>query len=91
MNNKSQEKVVHFKAKLYCGSTFGESTEATLNLEGSGVHHSDLAAFVTKAVNCHDDLLEACKLVERAHVGDGVQMSTAVDACLLAIEKASAQ
>lgn len=34
------------------------------------------------------DLLEACKLVERAWGGDGVDMSRAVDACLLAIEKA---
>lgn len=34
------------------------------------------------------ELLEACKLVERAFSGDGVEMSQAVDACLLAIKRA---
>ena len=34
------------------------------------------------------DWLAACKLTERAAVGDGVDMATAVDACLLAIAKA---
>ena len=33
------------------------------------------------------DLLEACELVERAWAGDGVDMSRAVDACLLVIAK----
>ena len=33
------------------------------------------------------DLLAACELTERAWCGDGVDMATAVDACLLAIEK----
>lgn len=34
------------------------------------------------------DLLNACELTERAWCGDGVDMATAVDACLLAIAKA---
>lgn len=34
------------------------------------------------------DLYEACKLVDRAWVGDGVDMSLAVDAVLLALAKA---
>jgi hypothetical protein len=34
-------------------------------------------------------LLEACDLVQRAHVGDGVSMADAVDACLLAIAEAT--
>lgn len=34
-------------------------------------------------------LLEACDLVQRAHVGDGVTMAEAVDACLLAIDEAN--
>jgi hypothetical protein len=33
-------------------------------------------------------LLAACDLVQRAHVGDGVSMAEAVDACLLAIVEA---
>ena len=33
-------------------------------------------------------LLEACKLVERAWVGDGIEMLRAVDECLLAVGKA---
>lgn len=36
-------------------------------------------------------LLEACDLVQRAWVGDGVEMAEAVDACLLAIAKAGGQ
>lgn len=90
MNNTKSQETIHFKAKLYCGSTFGESTEATLNLEGSGIHHSDLAAYVTKAVNCHDDLLEACKAVLTRQdwpVGT-MKIKSQIQA---AIEKASAQ
>ena len=34
------------------------------------------------------DMLDALELVNRAHVGDGVDMATAVDACPLAIDKA---
>ena len=34
-----------------------------------------------------EDLYEACELVDRAWAGDGVDMATAVDACLLAIAK----
>ena len=37
------------------------------------------------------DLLDACELVDRAATGDGVEMSTAVDACLLAIAKAKGE
>jgi hypothetical protein len=33
-------------------------------------------------------LLAACELVQRAWVGDGVEMASAVDACLLAIAQA---
>ena len=43
---------------------------------------------ICQAVNSHNELLEACKLVERAWVGDGISMSTAIDATLLAIAKA---
>ncbi len=35
------------------------------------------------------ELLEACDSVQRAWVGDGVTMAEAVDACLLAIAKAT--
>ena len=34
------------------------------------------------------ELLEACDLVQRAWCGDGVEMSRAVDACLIAIKRA---
>ena len=44
-----------------------------------------------KLIAAAPDLLEACQLVERAYVGDGVNMSVAVDACLLAIKKAGAE
>ena len=57
---------------------------------GEGVTiHTLLPEVIAHTVNCHDDLLSACKLVDRAFCGDGVQMSTAVDACLLAIAKAT--
>ena len=35
------------------------------------------------------EMLEACQLVERAAVGDGVDTSRAIDACLLAIDRAT--
>jgi len=47
------------------------------------------AAPETKAQR--DELLEAAELVERAWVGDGVEMSVAVDACLLAIARAKGE
>lgn len=40
-----------------------------------------------KAINA--ELLDACDMVQRAHVGDGISMAEAVDACLLAISKAT--
>jgi hypothetical protein len=39
----------------------------------------------TESINA--ELREACDLVQRAWVGDGVEMSEAVDACLLALAK----
>lgn len=42
-----------------------------------------------KLIAASPDLLEACKMVERAWTGDGVGMSAAVDLCLLAIAKAT--
>lgn len=41
-----------------------------------------------KLIAAAPDLREACELVQRAWTGDGVDMATAVDACLLAIAKA---
>lgn len=63
------------------GSVLGDAVAFAIDQE--------TADTIVKAVNCHDDLLEACKLVDRAFCGDGVQMSTAVDACLMAIAKAT--
>ena len=51
---------------------------------------------VERDVNAHliaaaPDMYEACQLVDRAWVGDGVDMATAVDAVLLALAKAEGQ
>jgi hypothetical protein len=42
-----------------------------------------------RVMHAGERLLGACDLVQRAHVGDGVTMAEAVDACLLAIAEAT--
>jgi hypothetical protein len=42
-------------------------------------------------ISAAPDLLEALELVERAYVGDGIEMEVAIDACLLVIEKAKGE
>ena len=51
-------------------------------------NHDDIIEAWGKYRQAHDELLEACKMVERAWAGNGVDMAEAVDACLLAITKA---
>lgn len=59
---------------------------ASVNPPGSKADKTDIAN--ARLIAAAPDLLEACDLVQRAHVGDGVTMAEAVDACLLAIDKA---
>lgn len=43
---------------------------------------------IARLIAAAPTMLEALELVQRAWVGDGVDMASAVDACLLAIAKA---
>lgn len=57
------------------------------------VKHINAEQDVIDAIDRHyqqyNALLDACDLVQRAWVGDGVDMATAVDACLLAVALAN--
>ena len=63
---------------------------------GGGIHIASLAGKKNSQTQANarliaagPELLEACDMVQRAYVGDGIDMSRAVDACLLAIAKAT--
>ena len=49
--------------------------------------HDDVIEALGKYIQQHKNLIDACDLVQRAHCGDGIDMATAVDACLLALSK----
>ena len=61
---------------------------ATMDSWDGAVNHQANAEFIVRACNSHEELVEAAELVDRAWAGDGVDMSVAVDAILLAIANA---
>lgn len=58
-----------------------------LQHDGSDEGNANVERIVL-CVNSHERLVNACELVQRAWVGDGVEMSRAVDECLLALAAA---
>ena len=67
----------------YQGQVAVEETGRTI-----AITYDDEGGYNARLIAAAPELLEACQLVERAAVGDGVDTSRAIDACLLAIDRA---